>query len=245
MKLPGLSKKTFLDPLDLWQGRGAKAAAETEAAAARQAADISADTQLELWREGQKATAPWREAGAESLGMLREIYGGDRDAAIDRFRQSEGYQQRIADQDLAARESMQRSGRNDPALYAELMRRGAGYADRGFGDYVNRLQSMSGVGQGFAGQTASGAYGLGQNIGQGYQTAANQSGQAIAQGVINTANQRSNTLQQGASMLGTYMSAKPTNRNMGAQFTGSTAPSSMQSMDMNMPAYGANYGGYA
>ncbi len=245
MKPLGNIKENPLDPWDLSGADAAKKAAQTQADAARRAADISAESQLELWREGQKATAPWREAGAESLTMLQDIYGGDRAGAIDKFRASEGYQQRIADQDLAARESMDRSGRNDPALYQELMRRGAGYADRGFGDYVNRLQSMSGVGQGFSSQTASGAYGLGQNIGQGYQTAAGQAGQAIAQGVINQANLRSNTLQQGAGMLGSYMGAKPASRNIGTQFMSNTTPSSMQSMDMNMPTYGANYGGYA
>jgi len=245
MKPLGNIKENPLDPWDLSGADAAKKAAQAQADAARRAADISAESQLELWREGQKATAPWREAGAESLTMLQDIYGGDRSGAIDRFRASEGYQQRMADQELAAREAMERSGRDDPALYQVLMCSVVGYVDSVFVYYVIRLEAMSGVGQSYASQTASGAYGLGQNIGQGYQTAATQAGQAQAQGVINQANQRANLMNQGASMLGSYFGAKPMSRNMGTQFMSNTSPSSMPSMDMNMPAYGAghNYSG--
>lgn len=51
--------------------RGQRSAARTQANAANRASDI----ELQMFREGQEATAPWREAGEAALNQLSLLYG--------------------------------------------------------------------------------------------------------------------------------------------------------------------------
>jgi hypothetical protein len=186
--------------MDYLTGQHAKDAAKYAADAAKKEADINSESQMKMFLEGQKATAPWREGGAAGLGMLANIYGvgeGSRDTAMSAFEASPEYQMR-----MQAQESAMQGG--TPEERAELMRRGKGIADRGFTDYARGLQSLAGVGQSMAGQTAQQAYGMGQNVGQGYQDAATSAGEAHAQSVIDRSNMRTNMMDQGMQAYGMW-----------------------------------------
>ena len=77
------------------QGDAAIRAAEIQAASADRAGDI----QLQMFQEGQEATAPWRETGAQALGGLADIYGlggeGGRERAMEAFQAGPAYQWQV------------------------------------------------------------------------------------------------------------------------------------------------------
>ena len=201
------------DPLDVMGGQAAEEAAASQVEAANYAADVSSETQQELFDRGQAATAPWRESGGRALGMLSDIYGvnrgdavgsGDSSLALQQFRSSPAYQNRMNASREGAIDAVNNTRDANPRMLDELRRVSSGIADRGFTDYTRGLQSMAGVGQSMAGQTAGQSANLGQSLGQTYQNQAQQVGSANAQAVINQANQMSNTLNQAASMYGSY-----------------------------------------
>ena len=240
----GLSLSEILDPADLFSGRGAARAAEAQADAANYAADLSAKTQKDMFERGQEASAPWRESGGRALGMLADIYGqrkpqydadgkplldeegnqvfeqGNRDAALTAFRGSPAYMNQMNASREGAIGAVNSTRDANPRMLDELKRVSSGIADRGYGDYTRGLQSMAGVGQSMAQNTADQSAQLGQSLGQTYQNQAQQVGQAQAQGVINQANIQNNALQQGASIYGAYSGARPNhNANAGKQMS--------------------------
>lgn len=173
-------------------------AADTQAEGAVQAAQISSQTQLEMFNRGNELTAPWRRAGEEALNTLRgRIQAGPGEFEYEKtpgyeFRLEEG--QRARERSAAARGNVLGG-----ATQKALTRYGQDYAT---GDYERQrsnflreyyegltpLQSLAGVGQSTASQTAANAQATGANIGniqfQGYSNAAN----AQAAGQINAAN---------------------------------------------------------
>lgn len=96
-----------------------------------------------------------------------------------------------------------------------LTQYGQDYATQDYDNYLRRwyqsltpLQSLAGLGQTSAGQTASNAMQTGQNIGQNYLTA----GQARASGYINQANTLTGALQSGTEnyLLWDYLNRRNT-----------------------------------
>jgi hypothetical protein len=157
---------------------------------------------------------------------------GGRDAALERFRNSPAYQNRMNASREGALSAVSNTRDANPRMLDELRRVSSGIADRGFTDYTRGLQSMAGVGQGMANKTAGQSANLGQSLGQTYQNQAQQVGSANAQAAINQANQTSNTLNQAASMYGSYRGASNNNSGGGSGGLGATqAGYSPQYMD--------------
>ncbi len=199
-------------------------AADTQAGAALDAASIqaasadrSADIQLQMFREGQEATAPWRETGEQALSGLADIYGlsGDegRARATESFQASPGYQWQVDEAAKASDAAAAAGGRfyggsQMKALQSLRQNR----ANLEYGSYTQGLQSLAGVGQSSAGQTAQQATMVGGNVGQSYMAAGNASaqgvigaGNAAASGYINQANMMTNMASQGMQAYGMGM----------------------------------------
>lgn len=173
--------------------RAAKKGAQAQASASDRASDV----QLQMFREGQAATAPWREAGERALGTLEKRVA----AGPGEYTQSPGYQARLEEgrRNILAGRGNVRSGATEKAL----IRYGQDYATSDYDNFLNRyyrslqpLQSLAGVGQTTAaqgaqmGQQTAGA--VGQNI--------MRAGQARAGGYADQANAISNLVGQGVGL---------------------------------------------
>ena len=200
-----------------------KSSAKTQAAAS----DRSSEVQLQMFQEGQEATAPWRETGERALTALEKVYGLDgsladrgpqsdpyssfeamQDRLREGFQESPGQAYQLEQAQLAANRALGAKGfSGSGAEMKEMQRIAQGQASQEygnylgqFGDYTNALRSMAGQGQTSAGQSASQAAATGANIGAGYQ----QAGAAAAQSEIAQANIYSNMIGQGAQAFGMY-----------------------------------------
>lgn len=192
------------------QGDAAIRAAEIQAASADRAGDI----QLQMFQEGQEATAPWRETGAQALGGLADIYGlggeGGRERAMEAFQAGPAYQWQVDEAAKASDAAAAAGGRfYGGSQMKALQNLRQNRANLEFGNYTQGLQSLAGVGQASAGQTAQQATMVGGNVGQSYMQAGNASaqgvigaGNAAASGYINQANVMSNMMTQGVKAYG-------------------------------------------
>ncbi len=169
------------------------------------AAQISADTQLEMFDKGAALTEPWRVAGAEALDTLsNKIAEGPGEF---NFEQREG-EVFARDEGLKARErtAAARGGLMSGAALKEAERFASGFGaqryDKQKGNFLREyyesltpLQSLAGVGQSTASQTAGNAATVGANVGntqfQGGVGAAN----AVAAGQTNATNAITGTVQ--------------------------------------------------
>lgn len=180
-------------------------------------ADRSADIQLQMFHEGQEATAPWRETGAQALGGLADIYGlggeGGRERAMEAFQAGPAYQWQIDEASKASDAAAAAGGRfYGGSQMKALQNLRQNRANLEFGNYTKGLQSLAGVGQTSAGQTAQQATMVGGNVGQSYMAAGNATaqgvigaGNAAASGYINQANVMSNMMGQGMQAYGMGM----------------------------------------
>jgi hypothetical protein len=186
------------------QGR----AAQQVANATRDAAQVQAQTNdgsLDFLRESRDLArndlAPYRDAGAADYQNYRNQVGGSFQTSPGyEFARSEGI--RGIDQAASAR-GLIGSG----ARARELMRYGTGVANQEYGNWMNRLQGLAGVGQTASGQTASLGQQAGQNLAatnsQGGSALANlamQTGQANAQGTVGQANALLGGVNQGVGL---------------------------------------------
>ena len=186
-----------------------KEAAETQAKAALEASRTSSETQLQMFREGQEATAPWRERGQQALDELAALQGFEggeaQDAARDRFRTSPGYEFQLAEASRASdRAAAARGGFESGSQIRRLQDIAQGTADMQYGSYVSQLQATAGVGQASASQTASQSTAVGQSVGQVQAGGIQQAGAAQAQGQIAQAQIWAGAVQQGAQLYGMY-----------------------------------------
>jgi hypothetical protein len=166
---------------------GANAAGKA-ADATTNAANQASATQLQMFEEGRADTAPWRKAGETALNTLSsKIATGPGD-----YTSSPGYAFRTAEGQKAIERSAAAKGNVlSPATSKTLTRFGQDYAT---GDYQNFLanyyqsltpyQSLAGVGQTTAMNTANQGNQVGASIGANTIAAGN----AQAGGAINTAN---------------------------------------------------------
>lgn len=241
-----------------------KKSAKTAAEAQVRAAELASETQLSMFREGQAATAPWRAAGQEALGALGDIYGvrtatgidketgeatGFRDPsyarALERFQTSPGYQFQIDEAQKASDRAASAGGRfSSGSQLRALQGIAQNTANLEFGRYTQGLQSLAGVGQSSAGQTAAQATGVGQGIGANYMAAgqaqaasALASGQASAAQAINSANIQSNFASQAAQIYGQYQGSQQQPQQQPVQYGGGISqPTSGYNQNQTMVA---------
>ena len=191
-------------------------AAKKQTQAAEKGQESSEDFQLTMFREGQEATAPWREVGEQALGQLAGEYGlagpeGFEGAPGAGFQETPGYQFQLAEAEKAAQRQLSAGGLSGSgAEMRELQRIAQGTAAQGYGDYLQGLRSMAGLGQTSAGQTATQATGVGANIGAGQYASSMQAGQAAAQGAIGQANVVTSAISQGIGAYGMYQGQQTT-----------------------------------
>ncbi|MCP3924915.1 MAG: hypothetical protein GY714_20240 [Desulfobacterales bacterium] len=188
---------------------GAMSSKETGEEQAKTAKRVSRDTlaatreaiafQKEMNAQARADTAPWREAGGKALTDLQlKIAEGPGD-----FESSPGYEFRLAEgQKAIERGAAARGNLLGGAEQKALLKYGQNFATNDYDNFLRRhyesltpLQSLAGVGQSTASQTAGQSANLGSNVGNtllsgqntagGLQVAA---GNAIAAGNINAMN---------------------------------------------------------
>jgi len=181
------------------------AAADTQAEAARYAADL----QYKQFQESTKLQEPWRNAGVKALNQLIPLSMSYTPFGMSQFRQDPGYQFRLSeglnalDKQAAARGGLI-SGR---ALKA-AGRYGQDYASNEYMNAFNRyqternarlapLQSLAGVGQTTATNLGNQGMAMASNVGEAYQNAAN----ARASGYVGQANAIGGGISQGVNYL--------------------------------------------
>lgn len=178
------------------------------------------DARYDMFREGQEATAPWREAGAGAVGSLQDIYGtgegqdpyqsffGMQDKLREGFQTSPGQEYQLAEAEKAAQRQLSSRGLSGSgAEMKELQRIAQGQASQEFGSYMNQfgnytdaLRAMSESGRGSAGQTAQLATGVGAGVAPSYASL----GAAEAQEQITKSNIMGNVVEQGLDLYGEY-----------------------------------------
>ncbi len=170
--------------------RAASKGAKAQAKASKRASEI----ELQMFREGQAAQAPWREAGERALGILEERVM----AGPGEYTQDPGYQFRLGEglKQIQSGRGNIRSGATEKAL----QRYAQDYATGDYQNFLNRynqsltpLQSLSGVGQTTSAQGAQLGGQVAGQIGQNIQ----QSGAAKASGYAQQANIMSGMVGQG------------------------------------------------
>lgn len=182
--------------------KGAKKAANTQAASADRAADMQ-DKQYQQTRADQ---APWREAGQVAL---KDMVGGlaaggdfNRDFTMADYTEDPGYQFRLQEGEQGINRAATASGsRYSGATLKALSRFNSNQASQEYGNAYNRhqndvssrfnrLASLAGVGQTATNQTAAAGATAATNGGQFIQNA----GTARASGYVGQANAINGTL---------------------------------------------------
>lgn len=148
--------------------------------------------------EGRAWGTPQQSTASTATGTANTAQA--QQAAFNRFRSQPGYQFGL-DEGLKATQASAAAhgGLNSGATLKSLMKLGRDYSDQqGYTPYMNRLASLSGIGQTTTNQIA----GLGQNVAS--QVGANtiNAGQARAQGIYDKTNAWSNWGAQAANALG-------------------------------------------
>ena len=174
--------------------RASRSAANTAAAAA----DRASEAQLEMFRTNREDLAPFREAGLRGLARFEGELGPS-------FQQSPGYQFAFQEGANAIdRAASARGMLNSGARLRELTRFGQGMANQEFGNYMNRLASLAGIGQSADAAPAARrrAAQLGANAAAGAANATMAGGQAQAQGITGGANAMFGGLNAGTGLYG-------------------------------------------
>lgn len=186
-----MSWTSLLGPLisagaSIYGATQASRAGQTQANAANNAAAM----QQQATQNQLAMLAPWRQAGERGLNLFA-------DQVAQPFQQSPGYQFTY---DEAMRGVMQNQAARglvgSGSTLRALQDRGAGLASQEYGNYMNRLAALSGLGQTAAGQGA-GFVGQGAQAANNYLTAG---AGAQASGQV----QGANALMGGANNLLSY-----------------------------------------
>ena len=178
-------------------------AASTQAAATTQASSDANATQLAMYAMSREDTAPWRKTGEDALNALAaKINAGPGDHT-----RSPGYDFRLSEGEKAIQRSAAARGNllGGGTLKA-LTRYGQDYATSDYDNFLRRyyesltpLQSLAGVGQSTAAQTAASGNQVGGQIAANTLQAGINAGQAQAAGEINQANSIIGANRSGAS----------------------------------------------
>ena len=132
---------------------------------------------------------------------------------MESFQASPGYQWQLDEASRASDAAAAAGGRfYGGSQMKALQNLRQNRANLEYGSYTQGLQSLAGVGQSSAGQTAQQATMVGGNVGQSYMAAGNASaqgvigaGNAAASGYINQANMMTNMASQGMQAYGMGM----------------------------------------
>lgn len=210
----------------------AKSAANTQA----DAADRSAQAQLDMYYQSREDAAPWRLAGEKALGSYDEYIQkyanvpnqyGEALADPSKYLQSPGYNWLVDQGVQGINRGASATGKLDSGQRSkDLMDWNRGAAAQDYGNYLNQLLNsqnfemnqvgttanmygnLAGLGQNTAISGGQQAMQTGQNVGQSYLAA----GDAQAGGTINQANARtglySNIAGLGSNAMDQYMMAK-------------------------------------
>jgi hypothetical protein len=168
----------------------AQSAAQTQAAAAEQAQQ----TQLSMFNTAQAAEAPYNQVGQGATQTLAGLYGINGSgagtgtptaASLNAFTQSPDYAFALQQ----GTQAMQRSAAAGGTLISGGQLKagqefGQGLASQQYGNYYNRLLSLSQLGQSAAAGISNSAITAGANIGNSEMA----QGQATASGTVGSAN---------------------------------------------------------
>ena len=156
--------------------KASKEAANTQA----EAAGESTDVQWKMYQQSREDIAPWTKAGGEAI---TKAYDAINDPS--KYVQSP-YYNFLLDEGIKARtRAASATGNvNSGAFSKDIEKFGQGLATTDFGNYINHLLGVAGMGQTSAGQSANLANVTGQNVGSNILNAGN----ARASGYINAAN---------------------------------------------------------
>ena len=176
---------------------GADKAADAQEDAAKAAAEV----QWKMYEQSRADLAPWREAGAGAVEQLSEKVA----AGPGQFTESPGYQFTL-DQGLdAGRNALSAMGKNRSGSAIKAATEYAeGLASTEYDNFLKRwyqsltpYQSLAGLGQTSAGQTANLGAAAGSNVGNAYMAG----GQANAAGTINQTNALTGAITGGVNNL--------------------------------------------
>lgn len=183
------------------------------------AADRATAAQLKMYDQTRQDLSPYNTTGSNAMYSLGNLFGlandktnpasgtdpnaaGTVNSALATYQASPEYQfsyqqgLQALDRSAAAKGGLLSGGQLKAA-----QQYGQGYATNTFGDYVNRLMGLAGIGENAAAQT--GAYGT--ETGKGVASNALYAGNAQASGAIAQGNAWSNALSQiGSSVYGGY-----------------------------------------
>lgn len=202
------------------QSKAAKSAANVQS----QAASDANATQLQMYNQSRQDAEPWRQAGMSGLSEYMNLLGLQQPSgqgsggqlgqmgmnpqqsqqdAFGRFRSAPGYQFGLDEGMRSVQASAAaRGGLNSGAALKSLFEYGNNYADQqGYTPYMNRLASLSNIGQTQASNNAA----MGQNYANAYGQNVNLAGDARANGIYGSANAWSNGAAGVASGLGSMI----------------------------------------
>jgi hypothetical protein len=182
-------------------------AAESAAQTQAQAAEAAQQTQLSMFNTAQAAEAPYNQVGQGASQTLAGLYGINGSgagsgtptaASLNAFTQSPDYSFALSQ----GTQAMQRAAAAGGTLISGGQLKagqefGQGLATQQYGNYFNRLLSLSQLGQSAASGISSSAVQSGANIGNSQQAA----GQALASGTVGSANAISGGLTGATSSL--------------------------------------------
>jgi len=177
------------------QSESARKAAKKQAAAVRDAALI----QRQMFDQQREDQRPWREAGVEALGTIKE------NKFMDNWQQDPGYEFRMREGEKAINAAGSARGlSNSGATLKALSRYGQDYSSGEYGKVYdrtyNRLSGLAGTGQNATNQSSQAASNFGAQAGNN----AAQLGNAQAAGQIAQGNAMSGALNNGSNMWMQY-----------------------------------------
>ena len=188
-------------------GAGTSIYASSKASkATKKAADSSAAIQQYMYDTTRADQAPWRQAGSAALTKLSSLYGlstgtgtssgaSGTDSTYGGFTTSPGYQFRIDEATKAIeRSAAARGALASGATMKSINNSVQGVASDEYGNYVNGLMSIAGLGQTATSGTASAGTSAANSISNAYTNAGDatasgyiKTGQAISGGISNLA----------------------------------------------------------
>lgn len=221
------------------QGQAAQGAADTQAGAARYAADV----QQNIYNQQRSDQAPWRAAGATALQQMQDP-SFQQTFNMSNFTADPGYQFRMDEgQKALERSAAAKGGLQSGGTLKALTRYSQGVASDEYNNAYNRfnndqtnrfnrLASLSGNGQTANSQLGAAGQNYANQVGQAATGAAN----AQAAGQIGQANAMSNALSQGTN---TWMGYQMMNRLMPQ--TNSPSAAYASSYPSSAPSGGGGY----
>lgn len=204
---------------------GANAASKASDAQAQAAANALA-FQQQVYQQNQQNLQPYMQAGTNALGQLSQIYGpnGVTQQGTQAFQNSPDYQfaQQQGNLALTRYENASGMGLSGGAL-KDIANYNQGLASQQFGNYFNRLMSLSQLGQGAASSLAGNNTNMSGQIGNTMQGI----GQAQASGIVGGSNAITGALNSGISnsLLYNYINKMP----------GQNNPSGYQPLNLGNP----------